>query len=120
MKKDTALFNSVLESVKLCLNPFADNPDNLVNLCTGKAASPTTKNFLLSIREKWDSLRNDFIQRCVDDPAAFLKPLQRQKLLTFSSEGVKQKKKGPDDKTTQARMERDLFGRILSFPWRKR
>jgi hypothetical protein len=33
----------------------------------------------------------------VEDPAAFLKPIPRQKLMTFSSEGVKLKKKNLDD-----------------------
>lgn len=65
-------------------------------------------------------MRDDFIRRCVDDPAAFLKPLQKQKLMTFSSEVVKLKKKGPNDKIQQARMERDLMGRILATALEKK
>lgn len=94
IKKDCALFNSVVDSVTSCRNPFTyNNFDSLVNFSTGKAVSPTTQNFLLSVREKGNALRDDFIRRCVDDPAAFLKPLQKQKLMTFSSEGVKLKKR---------------------------
>jgi hypothetical protein len=48
----------------------------------------------------------------VDDPASFIKPVTRQKVLNFSAEGAKVKKKEADRKIQQARMERDMMRRI--------
>jgi hypothetical protein len=70
-----------------------DNCADLVNLSTGKACSAATKHFLLNVTEKGESLRADFIQRCVDDQASFIKPITRQKVLNFSAEGAKVKKR---------------------------
>lgn len=84
-------------------------------MCSRKAASSETYNFLLNVRDTGESLRNQFIQRYVDDPAAFEKPIPRQKLQTFSSEGVKVKKKNAGDKVEEIKMECDLMGRILAI-----
>lgn len=57
-------------------------------------------------------MRKSFIQVCFTDPSTFLQPIPR---LTFSSEGVQIKKRGPDGKVLQARMERHLMGRLLAI-----
>lgn len=98
-----------------------DNGADLVNLSTGKAyCSAATKHFLFNVTEKGESLRAGFIQRCMDDPASFIKPITRQKVLNFSAEGAKVKKKGADGKIQQARMERDMMGCILAIALEKR
>jgi hypothetical protein len=110
-RKDTTLLTAVEDFVKSFRNPFIDNGADLVNLSTGKACSAATKHFLLNVI-KGESLRAYFIQRCVEDPASFIKPITRQKVLNFSAEGAKVKKKGADGKIQQARMERDMMRRI--------
>jgi hypothetical protein len=112
IRKETALLKAVEDFVKSCQNSFMDNGADLVNFSTGKACSAATKHFLLNVTEKGESLRADFIQRCVDDPASFIKPVTRQKVLNFSAEGAKVKKKEADRKIQQARMERDMMRRI--------
>jgi len=81
------------------LNPFTENGTDLVNLSTGKDCSAATKHFLLDITEKGESLLADGIQRCVDDPASFIKPKTRQKVMNLSAEGTKVKKKGAERKS---------------------
>lgn len=114
IRKDTALLHKLMNFIKSCRNPFTVS-QQLVNLSSGKASSAATQQFLLSIREKGESMRKSFIQRCITDPAAFLQPIPRQRLMTFSCEGVKIKKKGTDNKIVQTRMERDLMGRLLAI-----
>jgi hypothetical protein len=48
----------------------------------------------------------------VDDPASFIKPITRQKVLNFSAEEAKVKKKEADGKIQQARMGRDMMRNI--------
>ena len=43
----------------------------------------------------------------------FEKPIKRQQMRTFSSEGTKVKKKSTDRKVIEMKMERNLFGKLL-------
>ena len=74
IRKDQKHLSDILEFFASYNNPFdVDCSPQLFNLCTGKAkaASKETQHFLLNIRESGKQARNDFIQRCRDDPAAF-------------------------------------------------
>lgn len=93
IRKDTALLKAVEDCIKSCRNPFTENGADLVNLCTGKGCSAATMHFLLNVKEKGNSLRAHFIQRCLEDPASFIKPITRQKVMNFSAEGAKVEKK---------------------------
>jgi hypothetical protein len=66
----------------------------------------------LKIRESGKQARNDFIQRCRDDPAAFEQPIKRKKINTFAKEGkiTKRTTKGVIE---EIKMERDLMGKLL-------
>jgi hypothetical protein len=66
----------------------------------------------LNIRESGKQARNDFIQRCRDDPAAFEQPIKRKKINTFAKEGkiTKRTTKGVIE---EIKMERDLMGKLL-------
>lgn len=108
-----------VEDCKSCQNSFTENDTDLINLSTGKACSAAKKHFLLNVTEKGESLRAEFIQRCVDNPVSFIKPITRQKVMNFSAEGAKVKKKGADGNIQQARMERDIMGRILAIALEK-
>jgi hypothetical protein len=89
IKKDTKLLHKIIDFTQSFRNPFTGNDNHLINISSEKFASHATKQFLLTTREKGESMRKTFIQRCISDPSVFLQPIPRQKLLTFSSEGVK-------------------------------
>ena len=75
--------------VKETTNPFESelDPNNhLYNIGTGKAASESTKNFLLNIEKNGNTERTAFISECVKDPARFEQRIKRQKLKNFASE----------------------------------
>lgn len=104
--------NELMEFLKSCKNPFAEKEDQLFNISSGKAASSETQRFLLNMRENGEKRMNELIQNCHEDPAAFEKPIRRQKISTFSNEGIK-------SKTThnriikEVKMERDMMGKLL-------
>jgi hypothetical protein len=58
------------------------------------------------------AIMNDFIQRWCDDPAAFERPIKRQRINTFAEEGkiTKRTTKGVIE---EIKMERDLMGKLL-------
>ena len=112
--------NAIMEYIKNCKNPFTEEDegsdvDHLYNICSGKAASKETTDFLLNVRENGNDARNQFIERCIEDPASFEKPIKKQKIFSFSSEGVKTKRIRGDGKIQEVKMERDLMGRILAI-----
>lgn len=112
MKTD---FDSVIEFRENCINPFSSDAQDLVIISTGKVASEETTRFLLNVMSNGEKMRDEFIQNCCNDPESFERPIPRQKLHTFASEGVRIKKTRIDRKVQELRMERDLFGRILAI-----
>jgi hypothetical protein len=72
IRKDHKQLLDISELLASCKNPFdVDCSDHLINLSTGKSASTETQTFLLNIREKGGNTINDFIMRCLRDPAEF-------------------------------------------------
>jgi hypothetical protein len=108
-------FDSVIEFRENCINPFSSDAQDLVIISTGKVASEETTRFLLNVMSNGEKMRDEFIQNCCNDPESFERPIPRQKLHTFASEGVRIKKTRIDRKVQELRMERDLFGRILAI-----
>ncbi len=52
----------------------------------------------LNVREKGKVARDEFIQKCIEDPSTFDKPIKRIKNCTFALEGIVKKKKGASGK----------------------
>ena len=120
VKKDNVFFNDITEYIKNCKNPFTQQEEgsdggHLFNICSGKAASKETTNFLLNVRENGNSARDKFIASCIKDPASFEKPITKQKIFTFASESIKNKRNMADGKVHEVKMQRDLIGRILGI-----
>jgi hypothetical protein len=65
--------------------------------------------------------RDEFIQKCIEDPSTFDKPIKRIKNCTFALEGIVKKKKGlPGRSYIAVRMEWNLMGRVLAIALKKR
>ena len=113
--KSSADLCSLMDVISESVNPFSPHVQKefLFNITTGKSASAETTASLLNISSTGVSAQNDFIDECVADPSRFEKPIKRQKLRTFDSEGAKVKKKSTDRKIVEMKMERNLFGKLL-------
>lgn len=96
------------------MNPFDVNVDEdfLLNIATGKAAKDETAQFLLTVEERGEKLRETFINECLVNPARFEQRIKRNKILNSPSENVKKKNKIAG-KVQEIRMQPDLFGRLL-------
>ena len=54
------------------MNPFHDITKNqLLNITTGKAASKELTDFLLSVNQNGQHLREQFIDECITKPSRF-------------------------------------------------
>ncbi|CAH2015292.1 unnamed protein product [Acanthoscelides obtectus] len=111
--KQLADFVEVLE--KNC-NPFDPSLDseNLYNIATSKPVSPEVADYLISIEENGEGLRNQFINECAEDESRFDKPIKKNRVLNFT-EAPKKKKLALGNKVVELRMQRDLFGRMLGI-----
>ena len=98
------------------MNPFETslNSQRLFNISNRKAASDEAEIFLLIIENNGNTLREKFISECAESRERFEKPINRIKILNFSSEAVKKSIKS-GDKFKEIRMQRDLFGRMLGL-----
>lgn len=100
------------------INPFsADIPqDHLLNISSGKATSETVEKFLLNIEKNGDIRRQAFITECKEDENRFEKSIKKGPLENFSVDYVNKKiKTKVGGKVQEVRIQRDLFGRMLSI-----
>lgn len=115
IKKDHEQFALIIEFIYGCMDPFSvEDPRSLVNIVTGKRASPETTQFLLNVNEIGKRAYEDFIERCHGNGDAFNQRITRQKIHTFASEGLKAKTRVAG-KVKEVRMERDLMGKLLGI-----
>ena len=99
------------------INPFSlDVPtDKLLNISSGKSASPPVEEFLLNIEANGDNLRKTFISECHADIGRFEKPIQKISIDNFSKDYEKKKKIKIGGKIQEVKIQKDLFGRMLGI-----
>ena len=114
IKKDNIGVNKILDLVGETMNPFDSTIEkkHLYNTATGKSVKKETLEFLLSIKETGNQIRESFTKECRDDPKRFEQPINRRKLITFRTENGK-KISSKDGKLVAACMVRDIFGSVL-------
>ena len=98
------------------MNPFDATIDKqqLFNISSGKAASKAVQNYLITIEEIGNKLREQFIPECTDSAKRFEKAISKVKIMNFSSEIAKKTFKN-GNKVHEIKMQRDLFGRMLGL-----
>lgn len=98
------------------LNPFSTELDkgSLYNIKTEKAASNKITDFLVSVLEEGNELRERFIAECSKYPDRFKKPIKKRMILNFTSATTKKKVKC-SNKVQEIKMQRDLFGHLLAL-----
>ena len=109
MRKNADALKKLCNQIEESINPYDKNLENniLVNIDTGKGASPETTDFLLNVVEKESA-----IKEVNERPSRFEDAITRNKLSTFASEGVKLKTKN-NNKISEVRMEGNLYGHLL-------
>lgn len=120
--RDRRDLKKVIEHIEKSRNPFQNSnsgPTILVNLNTGKAASPAVRDCLLNVPQKGRELHKNFIHECQGDPSRFERPIAKQKLLTFKDEGAKRRQKSVDRKIAELKCTRDLMGRLMVLAIKK-
>lgn len=94
IEKATAAVQKFVVTIKNYIDPFdlSIDPNILFNITTGKGASIETTDFLLNVQTNGNKLREKFISDCSIDSTRFEKPIQKQKILSFSNDNTKKKK----------------------------
>lgn len=88
IKKDRKSLENIIEAIKNTMDPFEDTIDQTVlfNISTGKSASESVTNFLLSAKTIGNEQKLKFISECNMEPERFEKPITRNKILNFASQ----------------------------------
>lgn len=110
LKKFVATFDQFI-------NPFSvDVPkDQLVNISSGKSASPPVEEFLLNVEGNGEILRNAFVSECQSNIQRFEKAIKKTSINNFSKDCEKKKKINVGGKIQEVKIQRDLFGRMLGI-----
>lgn len=121
IKKDKTNLHSIIETIKNTVNPFDNNIDTnvLFNISTGKAASPAVTDFLLTVKSMGNQQKLTFISECNSVSGRFEKLISRNQILNFASQCTS-KVLVNKDKQAVLKMERDIFGRLLSISLEKK
>ena len=106
----------VLEAIAGFTNPFSSdvNPDELYCLSSGVPAKSEVANDLLQAPVIGQKSMEDFIKlRLVERSVGFHEPIKRNKLKTFAASEVTKKLTSSQNKISQIRAERNVFGQLV-------
>lgn len=115
--RQNTIFNNQVqkftEEVNANINPFSEDLclSKLFNLTTGKAASDDTKNFLLNAESNGAKQMQTFIEECRNDGERFQKPIKRNRIQNFLTDGAKRKVSSKKD-VDEVKYERNILGQI--------
>jgi len=112
--KDNQHIHALLDTVTETCDPFsapASESECLLNIATGKGASPATEEYLLQSLSVGHEMQKNFRQECADDNTRLLKPIKRRKVRNFASENTKPKQHSKCNVIVNS--QRDRFIRML-------
>ena len=109
--RDGSDLEKVIRKIEECCNPFQEKTVDLYNIYTGKAASKNVTEYLLKVRENGKERHDVFVKECTNDPTRFERAIKREKVESFESECVKNRKSS-NKKVAELKCTRDLMGRI--------
>ena len=116
VKRDARDLENICNSIREMINPFdaSINKDLLVNIKTGRKASPAAQHYLLSVISEGECKRDTFINECNSDHNRFEKAITKSKIVNFATETfVKKNKSKKANEIAQLKGTRDLFARLL-------
>lgn len=108
--------NKVIEAICGFTNPFStdNNPDELYCLSSGVPAKPDVAADLLKAYKIGQTAMEDFINsRLVNKTTDFHSPIKRNKLKTFATTEVTKTVRSTQNKITQIKAERNIFGQLV-------
>ena len=106
----------VIAAISGFTNPFCSdvNPNELYCLSSGVPAKPDVADDLLKAPEIGrNAMENFFRKRLVDKTVNFHDPIKRNKLKTFAASQVTKKVTNSQNKISQIRAERNVFGQLV-------
>ena len=110
--KDNSHLGALTASIEETCNPFRIEEPTLINIATGKAASSSTSEYLLSTLERGEMAKVSFHSEWEGDPKRFFKPVKRIPIKHFASETLRTRRTVVA-KVINAENLRDVFTRIL-------
>ncbi|KAH9633488.1 hypothetical protein HF086_013165 [Spodoptera exigua] len=117
IRKNNKQLQKIVATFNQFINPFGlEVPkDQLINISSGKSASPPVEEFLLNVEANGDNLRKSFISECQPDIRRFEKAIKKTSIDNFSKDCEKKKKIQVGGKIQEVKIQRDLFGRMLGI-----
>ena len=109
-------FKRVIAAISGFTNPFCSdvNPNELYCLSSGVPAKPDVADDLLKAPEIGRNAMENFVKkRLVDKTMSFHDPIKRNKLKTFAASQVTKKVTSSQNKISQIRAERNVFGQLV-------
>ena len=106
----------VIAAISGFTNPFCSdvNPNELYCLSSGVPAKPHVADVLLKAPDIGRNAMEHFIKtRLVDKTMGFHEPIKRNKLKTFAASQVTKKVTSSQNKISQIRAERNVFGQLV-------
>ncbi|XP_014678737.1 PREDICTED: uncharacterized protein LOC106818551, partial [Priapulus caudatus] len=116
MKKDNRQSQALLTAVSESCDPFSEpaiTSSSLLNIATGKAASPSTQEYLTDSLQTGHELQKKFREECSEDSSRLVKPIRRRKVKNFASENTKVKQSASSKAIPAVNSQRDRFVRML-------
>lgn len=116
IKKDNRQLKALLTAISESCNPFSDpatTSSTLLNIATGKAASPATHEYLTESLKTGHDLHIKFKEECAKDDTRFHKTIKRRNVENFAKENTKSKPSASSKVTPVVNSQRDKFIRML-------
>ena len=114
IERDRRDLQNVIKQIEDSCNPFSATIRNesLCNIQTGRQASQTVEENLLNVPSLGRLQRLQFVEECIQNPERFEKPIKKNKIPTFVSECV-QNRRTPNKNVAYLKCTRNLMGCVL-------
>ncbi|KAJ8677787.1 hypothetical protein QAD02_013574 [Eretmocerus hayati] len=119
IKRYSEQLSRFIEQIRQNINPFANHlqKDKLYNISSGQSANEKVTDFLLSVENFGQELRENFTEESADDESRLERAINRVKIQTFATAVKKTVKIA--GKLVEVKIQRDLFGRLLAISLKK-
>lgn len=112
IRRDNNDLKKLIKSIQSSVNPFEmDELDHLINIHTGRSATPDICDSLLNIDALGMKMHDKFVSECLQDEGRFEKAISRNKLQTFVNQGARNKR-SQNAVVKKLRCTQYMFGRI--------
>lgn len=117
IRKNTQQLQQFVTTFDQYINLFSPEvpKDQLINISSGKSASPPVEEFLLNVETNGDSLRKTFISECQSDMNRFEKAIKKGPIIIFPKIMKKKKKIQVGGKIQEMKIQRFIWPYAWNF-----